>query len=101
MTSAELNHLRRLLAWVRCEIGQAPDEMVAMVQDFIRRGIAVDHEHAQRAMVEAHDRARRVPQYVRDAVKQLGKLTGPGDVVTDARPAIRALNDPSGRTTNE
>ena len=28
MKRSDLNHLRRLVAWARCEIGQSPDELV-------------------------------------------------------------------------
>jgi hypothetical protein len=28
LTDAELSHLRKLLGWIDCEIGQAPEEMV-------------------------------------------------------------------------
>lgn len=70
MTAAELNHLRRLLGWVRCEVGQPPDEMVPMVQNIVRRIGEVSPEGKAR-LVEAHAQANNVPQYVRAALKAL------------------------------
>jgi hypothetical protein len=32
LSKAEVNHLRRLIGYVRCEIMQSPDELVATVQ---------------------------------------------------------------------
>jgi hypothetical protein len=91
MKQSELNHLRRLLGWVKCEIGQEPEAMVAMVRDFAAKGLDMNSEFAQRAMVEAHDQARSVPKYIREAVKALEKLTGPGDDIGDAEPTLRKL----------
>lgn len=95
MKQSEINHLRRLLGYVRCEIGQDPDEMVAMVQDFAAKGLRMDTDYAQRAMVEAHDQARRVPRYIREAVKALSKLVGPGEDVGDAEPTLRKIEAPT------
>ena len=74
--ASELNHLRRLLAWVACEIGQAPDELVKTVQGLLP---ALGHEVADEAkqrLVQAHREAVSVPRYVRAAVKALGKRVG-------------------------
>lgn len=72
LTAAELNHLRRLLGWVRCEVGQPPDEMVPMVRSIVRQLGDVSAEGKAR-LVEAHAEANNVPQYVRAALKALGK----------------------------
>lgn len=82
MKQSELNHLRRLLGWVRCEIGQSPDELVATIRELAAAGIRPeDPDGAHRRLVEAHDRARSVPKYVREAVKALEGLTRPGEAV--------------------
>ena len=76
LRASDLNHLRRLLAWVACEIGQAPDELVKTVQGLLP---ALGHEVADEAklrLVQAHREAASVPQYVRTAIKALGKRTG-------------------------
>ncbi len=83
MKQSDLNHLRRLVAWVRCEIGQDPAEMVAMVQD-IGENLGGISDYGKKALVEAHDKSRAVPQYVRAAVKALSKAVNePGPVVAD------------------
>lgn len=81
MKQSQVNHLRRLLGWVKCEVGQTPDEMVSMLKDMASKGLAVEDEAAQRRLVEAHDKARGIPKYVREAIKALEPLTRPGDVV--------------------
>lgn len=72
LTPAEINHLRRLLGWVRCEIGQAPDEMVPMVRGIVERLGDVSEEGKAR-LVEQYAEASNVPKYVRAAVKALEK----------------------------
>jgi hypothetical protein len=87
MKQSELNHLRRLLGWVRCEIGQTPEEMVAMVESIAHKlGNAPIGDEAKRRMVEQYDGAQKVPKYVREAVKALEKLTGPGAEIDDTTP---------------
>ena len=39
MKRSDLNHLRRLVAWVKCEIGQPPDELVKTMRNLAERGI--------------------------------------------------------------
>ncbi len=73
LSQSEENHLRRLVAWVRCEIGQSPDELIAMVQDLAKRGLEFD-DFAKNAMVNAHKESASIPQYVRAAVKALEKM---------------------------
>lgn len=48
MKRSDLNHLRRLVAWALCEIGQPPDEHATPVQRLAERS---------------------VPKYMRDAVR--------------------------------
>lgn len=76
LKASDLNHLRRLLAWVGCQIGQAPDELVKTVQDLLP---ALGHEvpdEAKQRLVLAHRQAASVPQYVHAAMKALGKRAG-------------------------
>jgi hypothetical protein len=73
---AELNHIRRLVAWVDCEIGQAPEDLVLTVK---RIGGVMDPgeltDAAKARLVAAHQRASLVPRYVRDAVASVHKVT--------------------------
>lgn len=90
MTRAELNHLRRLVAWVRCEYMQTPEEFVATAQGLMARGYQPDEEGKKR-LVAHHDELRKVPKYVHAAVKSLGKYVNEAGAVTDAKPTIKAL----------
>ena len=60
MKRSDLNHLRRLVAWVSCEIGQSPDELVATMRNLAERGVTTDDAGKAR-MVQAYDAARSVP----------------------------------------
>jgi hypothetical protein len=85
MKQSDLNHLRRLVAWVRCEIGQAPHEMVATVRTVADKlGHPEISPEAQQRLVHAHDKARQVPKYVRAAVMALEKAVGTTGPVVDA-----------------
>ena len=72
MKRSDLNHLRRLVAWARCEIGQPPGEHAATVQ---------------------HLAERSVPKYVRDAVKALDRYARPPGAVVDEQAAPRRIQD--------
>ncbi len=80
LTTAEINHLRRLLGWVACEVGQTPEDMVETVRQIATSIQDVD-EAGKARLVEAHQRASAVPKYIRAAVKALRKAIDP-DVVT-------------------
>ncbi len=74
MKQSDLNHLRRLLGWVRCDIGQAPAELQQTMID-VADGLGHPEisEEAKARMVETYRRAEAVPLYVRTAVKALEK----------------------------
>ncbi|QYJ20213.1 hypothetical protein KYT87_21410 [Achromobacter sp. ES-001] len=80
MKQSDLNHLRRLLGWVRCDIGQSPGERQQTMIDVADglRHPEISRE-AKARMVEAYHRAESIPLYVRAAVKALEKaLTNGG-----------------------
>lgn len=70
LNKAQVNHLRRLLGWMRCEVGQSPEEMVTMMKGLLPRLGPVSEDGKQR-LVEAHQAAARVPKYIRAAIKAL------------------------------
>ena len=74
MKQSDLNHLRRLLGWIRCDIGQAPGEMVPMIDVAGKLGNPEISPEAQGRLMESYRRAEAVPIYVRDAVKALEKV---------------------------
>jgi hypothetical protein len=92
MKHSDINHLRRLLGWVRCEIGQSPDEVAATVKSILP-AIGPVGDAAQRRLVEAHDTARAVPKYVRDAIQALEKNVATGDVVDHAVAEVLQIGD--------
>lgn len=92
LTDAEINHLRRLLGWVRCEIGQSPEELVSTVQGILPAIPSDISEEGKARMVLAHQQAANVPKYVRAAVKALEKTilsrptgTEAADIVSDSQ----------------
>lgn len=77
LTQAETNHLRRLLGWVRTEVGQTPDEIVQTVAGLADKGaVTADglDASAKARLVEHHQSAAAVPKYIRAAVKSLERL---------------------------
>ena len=96
LTAAEVNHLRRLLSWACCEVGQPPEEMVPMVQSIARQLGEVSQEGKAR-LVESHAKASNVPKYVRAALKALQKtLLAHPELLSEAEdvgpPALPAPN---------
>lgn len=96
MKQSDLNHLRRLLGWVRCDIGQDPaGQQQTMIDIAGKLGIDSIDADAKARLVEGYRRAEAVPVYVRDAVKALEKaLTAvgrdPGVVAPRATAETRA-----------
>lgn len=75
MTEAQVNHLRRLLAWMRCEWMLDEDAQrgyLRGVHQCAVSGIA-SPERASEVVQQAADKINTVPIYVRQAVKMLTK----------------------------
>lgn len=75
MTEAEINHLRRLLAWMRCEWTLDEDAQrgcLMAANDMVRLGFASE-EKASAIVHERAEKINRCPAYVRQAVKMLTK----------------------------
>ena len=82
LDKAQVNHLRRLLGWVRCDIGQSPEEMVAMMKGLLPHLGPISDDGKARS-VEAYQRVLRVPAYIRAALKSLAPVVeeSKGEVV--------------------
>jgi hypothetical protein len=73
LSASEVNHLRRLIAYINCEIGQSPDEMVATVKS-VAHAIGPElSEEGKGRLMNAYTKSASVPKYVRHAVKALRK----------------------------
>lgn len=96
MKQSDFNHLRRLLGWVRCDIGQDPaGQQQTMIDIAGKLGIDSIDADAKARLVEGYRRAEAVPVYVRDAVKALEKALAavgrdPGVVAPRATAETRA-----------
>lgn len=75
MTEAEVNHLRRLLAWMRCKWMLDADMQRGMLSAIEQLGAAgaITHEQATDAVAKRADQINEVPAYVRQAVRMLTK----------------------------
>ena len=73
LTEAELNHLRRLVAWIRCDIGQSPEEQLDTYRKIAHVVDKTLSSEAQQRLVQSYERAERIPKYIRAAVKALDK----------------------------
>ena len=73
LTDSEINHLRRLIGWIECEIGQAPDEMIETLKK-VSPALGHDFGEESRLRLEAaYAKSAAVPLYVRAAIKALRK----------------------------
>ena len=73
LSQSEINHLRRLLGWVRCEIGQSPKEMEDTYRDILEKWDGEISDGGKERFVKAYEKSVSIPKYVRQAVKMLGK----------------------------
>ena len=85
ITEAQLNHLRRLLGWIRCEVGQTPEEQRETMRSIAHALTEYPDEAAQGRLMESYDRAASIPKYVRAAIKALAPVVRsadqPGEIV--------------------
>lgn len=75
LTDAEVNHLRRLLAWMRCEWTLDPHSQAGHVEAsawLVEAGYQTPEEAGQ-ALTELAEKINKCPKYVRQAVKMLTK----------------------------
>lgn len=75
MTEAEVNHLRRVLAWLRCEYHLDENMhrgMFSALDTLVTHG-AVTAEAASEVVAEQAAQINHVPAYVRQGVKMLTK----------------------------
>lgn len=73
VTKAQLGHLRRLLGWLRCQIGPDAYELICTMKS-IAPVVGELSPDAKDRLVAAGDKAMRTPRYVRNAIKQLEKV---------------------------
>lgn len=81
LTEAEVNHLRRLLAWMRCEWMLDPDMQRGYLigaSKCVEMGFSTP-EKAGEIVAEAADKINQCPAYVRQAVKMLTKAINDHD----------------------
>lgn len=81
---SDINHLRRLIAYVKCEIGE--DEQKT-IQRYAEIAGITDHElneEAKQRIMESIKKAASVPQYVRRAISALEKVVEESGDIVDA-----------------
>ncbi len=83
LKESDINHLRRLVAWVRCEIGETEQQLINRYCEIARILPSDLDDAAKQRIVKSIENARDVPQYIRRAVKSLEKVVGKvdGDIV--------------------
>lgn len=74
MTDAQVNHLRRLLAWLVCEYNLSDEGQRGIMTGLHMAVLAgVDMARAQAVLDTEIERVRHVPAYIRQAVRMLTK----------------------------
>lgn len=91
LNTAQVNHLRRLLGWVRCSDGvyQSPEEMVETLRK-IAPSAGEPSEDAKQRLAESYAQAASIPKYVRAAIKALDPVVreSEGTVVDVLNPVV-------------
>lgn len=75
LNEAEVNHLRRLLAWAQSEFfldENAHKGAANALEKLLEQG-AIDEERAQREVAQRAQQMRQVPAYVRQGIRMLSK----------------------------
>lgn len=83
MTDAEVNHLRRLLAWLQLAYNLSEEGQRGMITGLhmaVEAGASIDR--AQAVLDEEVRRIQRVPTYIRHGVKMLTKAVRDHDAKT-------------------
>lgn len=89
LNKSQVNHLRRLLGWVRSSDGvfQSPEEMVESLKR-IAPHVGMPDEGAMRRLAESYAKAESIPKYVRAAIKALEPVVREADgEIVDAESA--------------
>lgn len=93
LSKSDVNHLRRMVAWVRCEYFLTPEELVAAVNGLTEK-LGEPSEEAKARLVAWYGEKKKVPQYIHAAVKALEKVVREieGDVIDADVSAVKALS---------
>ncbi|WP_273661687.1 hypothetical protein [Pseudomonas aeruginosa] len=95
LSRAEMNHLRRLIGWVRCEVGAEPEKIATAAKEALVHFQCVTEDGKQR-LLEHYQKSVAVPKYIRAALKALEKvcLEEPAEVVDGELVARRRYEAP-------
>lgn len=83
LSDAEVNHLRRLLAWLTCEFNLSDDGQRGLLIG-LNKAVAAgaEVERTQEVLDQEVERIRHVPAYIRQAIKMLTKAIRDHDAKT-------------------
>ena len=89
LDKAQVNHLRRLLGWMRCEVWQSPEEFVETLRS-IAPAVGTPDAAAKQRLAESYEKAASVPKYVRAAIKALEPVVreAEGNIVDATNPVV-------------
>lgn len=112
LSKSDVEHLRRLLGWMRCDYGvfQSPEEIRETWKDLADHGVIPDaHNGSRERLMQHYNLSADVPKYIRHGLKMLtaalrehDEKMATGAIVeghiedgTVARAAVRAIEDKS------
>ena len=82
LSKAEISHLKRLLGWCECDIGQEPEQYLEMIKRI--SPVCIDNENIESAreiVTEDYNKLKAKPKYVRAAIKSLKKYLNEIEIV--------------------
>ena len=87
---SDINHLRRLIAYVRCEIGEDVQQTIQLYTEIAKTVDAEPDEAAKQRIMESIKKAANVPQYIRRAITALEKVVDDCGDIVDAEASVES-----------
>lgn len=85
---SDINHLRRLIAYVRCEIGEDEQKTIQRYTEIAGIVDTEPDEAAKQRIMESIKKAANVPQYIRRAIAALEKVIDDRGDIVDAEVSV-------------
>ncbi len=87
---SDINHLRRLIAYVRCVVGEDEQKTIQRYTEIAGIVDTEPDEAAKQRIMESIKKAASVPQYVRRAISALEKVVEESGDIVDAEASGRS-----------
>ena len=87
---SDINHLRRIIDYVRWEIGEDVQQTIQLYTEIAKTVDAEPDEAAKQRIMESIKKAANVPQYIRRAITALEKVVDDCGDIVDAEASVES-----------